>query len=146
MYSPNLFSVFCSPKLEIIVPQRGDSVLHPPIGFNAVYVDHFKAGLHLSLFPLLLNILDHYHLALSQLISNAIQKVVVFQIFCDSQKIRSSIDLFRRFLLLNLADFLGWYAFSFRRPYLKMKMASKNADWKDKVFFFKHPSASQVHC
>lgn len=63
---------------EMLVPRSRDTVLHHPEGFCAIYVDHFKAGLRLPLFPFLVDILLHYELALSQLVPNAICTVISF--------------------------------------------------------------------
>lgn len=61
---------FIPPEVEITIPRMCDDVLHPLLGFCFVYVDHLKVSLCLSLFLLLVNILDHYHLTLSQLVPN----------------------------------------------------------------------------
>lgn len=45
------FCYFVPHELEIIDPRKGDSVFHPHVGFSAIYVDHFKVGLHLPIFP-----------------------------------------------------------------------------------------------
>lgn len=39
---------------------------------------------------------------------------------------------------------LGWYAFSSRHPSLKVKVFSKNADWKDKFIFFRLPGSTRL--
>lgn len=56
------------------------------------------------------------------------------------------MSLFRRFFFLKSAGSLGWYAFSSRRPSLKVKVPSKNADWKDKFFYFRLPEGSEIRC
>lgn len=140
------FCYFVPPKLEIVVPRRGNSVLHHPVGFIAIYMDCFKAGLRLPRFPFLTNILNYYQLALPQLAPNAVRTVIVFQFYCDYKVIRSSVSLFWRFFLLKSADSLGWYAFFFQRPSLKVKMPSKNADSKDKFQYFRLLVSSQVRC
>lgn len=129
---------------ELIIPRGRDTVLHPPVGYCAVYVDHFKAGLRLPLFPFLLDILIHYELALSQLVSNAIRTLIAFQLFCDRKRVRCSIALFRHFFLVKSAGSLGWYAFSSQSSSLNVKVPSKNADWKDKFLYFRLPETSEV--
>lgn len=64
---------FVPPDLEIAVPRRGDTVLHPQEGFCALYIDHFKVGLRLPLFPFLLVILAHYEIALPQLVPKLLE-------------------------------------------------------------------------
>lgn len=56
---------FVPPEVEVAVPRRGDTVLHSPEGFCPFYVDHFKAGLLLALFPFLLAVLTYYDIALT---------------------------------------------------------------------------------
>lgn len=63
---------FVPANQELVVPRGRDTVLHPPVGFSAVYVDHFKVGLRLPLFPFLVDIFVYYELALSQLVPNVI--------------------------------------------------------------------------
>lgn len=129
---------------ELIVPRDDDTVLHPPVGCCAVYIDHFKAGLRLPLFPFLFDILVYYRSTLSQLVPNVVCTVIAFQLFCDRKRVGCSVPLFRRFFLLKYTGFPGWYAFSSRRPSLKVKVPSKNADWKDKFLYFRLPEGSGV--
>lgn len=93
-------------ELEIVVPRRGDTVLHPSEGFCAIYVDYFKVGLRLPLFLFLIDILNHYELALPQLAPNVIRTVITFQLFCDYKRVGCFVSLFRRFFLLKSTGFL----------------------------------------
>lgn len=72
-----------------------------------MYVDHFKAGLRLSLFPFLVDILTHYELALPQLMPNAIRTLIAFQLFYDRKRVRCSVALFMHLFLLKSAGSLG---------------------------------------
>lgn len=91
------FHFFVSLELEIVLPRRGDSVLHPSASFSTVYIDYFKAVLHIPLLPLHTDLLDHYQFALPQLVPNAIRTVIAFQLYYDYKIFRSSVSLFRRF-------------------------------------------------
>lgn len=106
---------FVPTEVEIAIPRMCNDVLHLPSGFYSIYVDQLKAGLRIPLFPLLVDILDHYHLALTQLVPNVIRIVFYFQLFCEQKKVWGSISLFSWFFLLKSARSLGWYAFSSHR-------------------------------
>lgn len=54
--------------VTLIIPKTRDIVCNPPI----VYMDHFRAGLRFPLLSLLLDLLNHYEITLSQLVPNAI--------------------------------------------------------------------------
>lgn len=66
---------------ELVVQRVCDTVFHNPVDFCAVYIDHFKAALYLSLFSFLVDILVYYELALSQLVSNAVRTLIAFPTF-----------------------------------------------------------------
>lgn len=54
------------PEIEIVIPRKHDSVMYPPVGLSAIYLDHLKVRFCISLFPLLINILSHYQIGLTQ--------------------------------------------------------------------------------
>lgn len=54
------------------------------------------------------------------------------------------MPLFHHFFLLKSAGSLGWYAFSSCCLSLKVKVPSKNADWKDKLLYFRLPKGSDI--
>lgn len=54
-------------------------MLNPSLGFCAAYVNQLKVGIEFPLLPLLIEILDYYKIALSQLVRNAIRVIVSFE-------------------------------------------------------------------
>lgn len=69
-------------RVTLIIPKTRNTVYNPPIDYLTVYVDNFRAGLHISLLPLLLDLLIHYDITLSQLVPSAIQAIVGFEKLC----------------------------------------------------------------
>lgn len=65
--------------IHILILRRTDTVLNSPLGYCIAYVDQLKTGLRFPLFPLLLEILCHHQIVLSQLVPNAIRLIVGFE-------------------------------------------------------------------
>lgn len=127
--------------IEIAIPHKYDRVRYPPVGLSVLYINYLKVGLRLPLFHHLMNILEHYHIALTQLESNAIRIVVVSQFYYNKKKVESSVVLFKIFFRLKSAGVSELYAFFSRCPSLKVKTTNKNANWKDKFFFYCLPAS-----
>lgn len=76
----------------------------PPIEFCAAYyVAQFRASLHFSLLPLLVDLLKFYKIVLSQLVSNAVRVVVTFEAHCQSFEIPSFVGLFRSLFIIKVS-------------------------------------------
>lgn len=89
---------------------------------------------------LLLGLLRHYHLGLSQLNPNSIRMIIGFLFMCNLHSIEPSVNLFRRFfaLCLNRKE-PGWYGFA-KRPAaasLITRTPSSNHGWKPRYFFIR---------
>lgn len=81
-----------------------------PIGFLAAYLDKFRVGLTLYLFPFLLLILRHYIVALAQLMPNAIKTIIGFYIHYLKRGVEPSIVLFRCFFMLKMCEAQGQHS------------------------------------
>lgn len=57
--------------MEFILPSSGDRIRHPPSGFFTVYSVYFSSGFTLPPHPLLVDIIRHAGLCISQLTPNA---------------------------------------------------------------------------
>lgn len=95
-------------------------------------------------FILLINLLDQYNISLTQIGPNFVRTVIAFQLFCDKNKVRWIVTLFRMFFMLKSSSTAGWYAFSSYRLSLKVKALFKNAYWKDKFFFVRFLSFAPI--
>lgn len=95
----SVMTYFVPIEIEIAVPHKYDSVMRPPIGFCVVYLDYFRVGFRLPMFPLLVSFLNHYRISLSWLVPNAITMVIAFQLFCvrNEKRVASSVLPFRAF-------------------------------------------------
>lgn len=72
--------------------------MNPPVGFSPIYLDHQKAGLHLPLFPLLINVLKPYPITPTQLDPNVI-KIGSIPIVFQRNGVEASVTLFRIFFM-----------------------------------------------
>lgn len=86
-----------------------DTVCNSPLDFFSVYLDHVQSVLHFPLLPLIIEVLGHYGIALTQLVPNAIRVIVGFERLCRSRGLVSSLALFRAFFYLKSSGNEGWY-------------------------------------
>lgn len=56
---------FIPPEIEIAVPRSHHSEMNPSVVICFVYVDHLSGGLRFRLFPLLINLFNHYNISLT---------------------------------------------------------------------------------
>lgn len=119
-------------EVELLVSRRVDTILNTPISFYVAYLDQFKVGLRFPLIPLLIEILKHYDISLSQFVPNAIRVIVGFEWFCRSKGLVSSLVLFRSIFMLKSSLIQGCYHILPRlNCELKVSIPSKNAKGKD---------------
>lgn len=95
-------------NVHLLILRRVDTILNLPIGFCFAYLDQFKDGLRIPIIPLLMEILEHYMIALSQLVLNAIRVIVGFERFYRDKKVVTSLSLFRAFFYLKSSLIAGW--------------------------------------
>lgn len=98
-------------KVLLLVPQRFDRVLSPPIEYCTTYFDQFKARICFPLFPLMSDLLNFYKIALLKLVSNAIRIIVAFELHCRECGILSTVDLFGAFLQSNAPQLTDGFKF-----------------------------------
>lgn len=81
--------------VTILIPRIQDTLCNPHIDYFSVYVDHFRAELRVPLFPLIIEVLGHYEIGLTQLVPNTIRVIVGFERLCRFRGMISSLALFR---------------------------------------------------
>lgn len=95
-------------KTKIAISHSYDSVMNPLVGFCSVHVDDLRGRLCFPFFSLLLNLLSHYNISLTQLVPNTIKTVIGFQLLCDEEKAKGFVTLFRIFFMLKSVRISGW--------------------------------------
>lgn len=103
-----------SRDLEVVVPCCDDRDFVVPLGFTSIYVEQLRASLHFPLFHLVIDILRHYEMCLSQLVLNVISCVIAFKLFSKKRGVRSSVRLFCSFFSIKSCPSQGWYYFTLR--------------------------------
>lgn len=93
----------------ILLPRISDTVCNPPLDSFSIYVEHIRSGLRFPLLPLIIEILDYYGIASTQLVPNAIRVVVGFERLCRLRGVVSSLALFQVFFYLKSSCTNGWY-------------------------------------
>lgn len=129
---------------EVVIPRRRDVASLCPLGFSSIYIDQFRVGLSLPVFPFLLRVFRHYRIALSQLQPNGIRVVVTFYLYCCRREVLPTVAIFRTFFILKAATPRGWFFFSSRGK-LKVTTPNKVSDWKRKYFYVRVPSQEIPH-
>lgn len=83
-----------------------------PLGFSLAYIDQFKVGLSLLIFPFLMEILDFYGIALAQKQTNRIRVIVDFYLHFLEKGTAPTVALFRTLFLFKMTSPKGWFFFS----------------------------------
>lgn len=72
-------------EVHLLVPRKEYRVLNPPLGYCIVYHEQVRAGVRFPLLSLLIEVLSHYNLALTQLVPNAVRVIVGFERVCRAR-------------------------------------------------------------
>lgn len=88
-------------KVVLLVSRRQDMVVAPSQVYCSLCIAQLAVGLMFVLLPLLVNILKHYNIALSQLNPNAIHVVVAIEVHYRSLGVVTSLHLFRSYFFLK---------------------------------------------
>lgn len=129
------------------LPGDTDRANHSSPGRITVYEDFLQSGLRFPLPTLLLDLLKHYQLSLSQLIPNSIRMLIGFLILCRIHTITPSVNLFRRFFTLRVnGKEPGWYGFAKRPTAATLIMGTPSSvhGWKPRYFFVSISEAADL--
>ena len=78
---------FIFSSFRLVAPGRDDRVLIPPKDRVIFYEKPLLSDLRFHLHPFICNILDYYHILLTQIASNEIRSLMVFILIYDNIKI-----------------------------------------------------------
>ncbi|KAJ0469978.1 putative 5-methyltetrahydropteroyltriglutamate--homocysteine S-methyltransferase [Helianthus annuus] len=118
-------------------PQEGDTGANAPAGYITLWADFFNDGnLRLPVTVFVAEVLEYYHLHISQLSSFGMFRIRNFEYTFRAHGLPITVENFRRFYQLTVNT--GFFSFTQRHGSLKLMTPPKGVTgWKKKFFYVK---------
>ncbi|GAB2268402.1 hypothetical protein Dimus_003364 [Dionaea muscipula] len=128
----------CPRRFKLVLPEEGASALAAPVGFLALYQDHFANGLWFPLHLFMVEVLKSYHLVPAQLTPSSIGYITSFIILSERHGLVPSLEVFFRSMELK-KDVLSWYEFAPRYHCALMKLDPFCRLWRRRFILVEAP-------
>ncbi|KAJ0736197.1 hypothetical protein HanPI659440_Chr11g0440841 [Helianthus annuus] len=130
-------TVRMSDDWDATYPQEGDTGADAPAGYITMWADFFADGnLRLPVTVFVAEILEYYHLHISQLSPFGMFRSRNFEYTFRAHNLPVSVENFRRFYQLTVNT--GFFSFNQRNKSLKLMTPPKGVTgWKKKFFYVK---------
>ncbi|KAI3709300.1 hypothetical protein L2E82_39060 [Cichorium intybus] len=119
------------PEDGVELPADGAIFSFPPTGKIGMYLKHFEAGYRLPTSDFFMEVLDHYHVHIHQLVRNGVNKIIAFELLSRAVHLEPDLYVFRHFFRFTRASTGNNYTFCVRqdRPTLVTDQKGTARNW-----------------
>ncbi|KAM0000264.1 hypothetical protein Hdeb2414_s0437g00893461 [Helianthus debilis subsp. tardiflorus] len=130
-------TIYMSDNWKATYPQEGDTGADAPAGYITVWADFFNKGnLRLPVTVFIAEVLEYYHLHISQLSPFGMFRIRNFEYTFRAHGLPITVENFRRFYQLTVNT--GFFSFTQWHGSLKLMTPPKGVTgWKKKFFYVK---------